>query len=170
MKPSEDTIKSIEIGYQTAVQLWIYEGNLIWKTIDEYSKLALILIAGSIFPSFLQTNSDRVVSIVGLVLSVIGLVTTLLWWSMASRCIAYHKYWILSARELEKKLPASVRTLERGEKMSNGDSVDVGKEKISFLNISRFRMTQGISLFYIIFLLIFVILVIVNIIRLVNVF
>jgi len=160
----------IRAGYQIAIQLAIYESRLSWHTTAVFVAFACLLVAGAVFPSFIGTVAPKIISLVGFAFSLIGLIASLMWWSMVSRSRKYYTYWFLSARELEKQMSENVKVIERGGVFSDGNKITVDEKELVFKAIERIRMKTNINMFYITFMILFVFLVGVNIIRVIKAF
>ena len=172
-KPSTNSnALSTEIiaAYQSAVDLAIYEGGLAWQATSVYIQFSILLIAGAIFPSFVGTINPQILSLAGLILSFVGVGSTLAWWSMIGRSRTYYQYWILSARELESQLSEPIQTLTRGAKFAEGDNVVVDSTSIKFRLFERIKMRTNFSLIYATFLLSFIVIMIINFLRVIKAF
>lgn len=113
-------VDDARIAYQTAISLWVYEGNLIW------SKFNAMLVANSIVLAVVGfAQSSTVLShAVKTALPVVGTLLCLFWLHLTKRGFDYCVYWIVSARELEEKyFSAEVRTVSRGGRFANGSRV-----------------------------------------------
>lgn len=154
--------------YNSAFSMIEYEGLTFWRATSVYLQFTFILIAGSVFPTFINTAEPKTVSIIGLVISVLGLFITISWLSLVSRARKYQHYWILSARELEQFLPEPSRFLTRGELFSDGNIVSVNGEKIRFTSYERIRMGSIARGLYFAFTGIYLGLIILNSIRIVQ--
>ncbi len=120
---SDKTHEIAMFGYQTAVQLWIYEGELIW------SKFNAMLVANSIVIGILGiaiSSNDFIVPkyyIIGLV--AVGIVLCLAWYQLMKRGYDTLIYWIFSASEIESNhLNPTIKTFQRGWKFSAGEEVE----------------------------------------------
>jgi len=108
------------IGYQVAINLWVYEGQLIWSRFN-----AMVVANGIILAAIsVLLTTERVdwKPLVGL--SALGIVLCLIWALMTARGFDYHDYWIRSARELEKGHLNTVRTVSRGGEFAEGQQVE----------------------------------------------
>src|SRR5262249_14888563 len=100
-----------QAGYQAAVALWVYEGNLVW------AKFNALLVANSIVLAIygLALGAAKVSRAFIICLPLAGIVLCLVWWAQTKRGFDYFTYWILSARELEEScLSEQVQTVARG--------------------------------------------------------
>ena len=110
----------VQIGYQAAVALWAYEGNLIW------AKFNAFLVANSVILAIygLALGSSKLPAVISYGLPVVGLVLCTVWGVLTKRGFDNYLYWIFSARELEEQyLPPEVVTTERGGIFADGHPV-----------------------------------------------
>jgi hypothetical protein len=108
------------IGYQVAVNLWVYEGQLIWSRFNAMVVAnGIILTATSVLLSSERLDCKPVVG-----LSASGIILCLIWALMMARGFDYHEYWIRSARELEKGHLNPVKTVSRGGEFAEGQQVE----------------------------------------------
>lgn len=113
----ESRREDIRVGYQTAVDLTIKEEGLFWN------QFSALLLANSILitaTSFMEKNellgSDF--------MAASGIVLCFLWFQLTKRRSDYHKYYLLSAREIEENFIAfPVQTLSRGGDFAEGGDV-----------------------------------------------
>ncbi len=110
MDDEKDILNNISTGYQTAINLAIYEGRLTWQTTAIFTQFAAALIVVSVYPSFINSTNNRILTVIALFFSTIGIIASLSWWSMVSRNRKYYQYWFSSARELEKELRKTEKT------------------------------------------------------------
>ncbi len=113
-------IENARVGYQVAALLWTYEGSLLW------AKFNAMLLANSVLLGSIGValTASRPLPLIGLLISALGVVLCLAWWAMTSKGVAYHNYWVHSARELEERyLGDSVSTVSRGGFFSDGKPV-----------------------------------------------
>lgn len=92
-----------------------------------------------------------------LALAVIGLALTWIFWSIAVRLGNYNRYWMASARELEKMMAPAVVMIQRGLELRNGVKVD--GEKHGFTGAGRVSAWSQLHWFYGAFGAIFVFLI-----------
>lgn len=106
--------RSIEVGYQKAIDLWMQEGRLFWTQFNIMLAInALIITIGY---NNAQFSSPA-----------IGIVLCIAWIMMISRTSSYFKYWARAARELESKLAGlDVQTVRRGALFGDGNLVEFG--------------------------------------------
>ncbi|MGE0681250.1 MAG: hypothetical protein AB7P69_10185 [Candidatus Binatia bacterium] len=128
----------------------------------------VLIIVAAVFLSFVGVIDSRVIAVVATACSLVGIAVTFLWWSMVFRSRKYYSYWIASARELEKQLIGTVKTLEHGQKLTDTQVVD--EEHLVFKRHERIRVSQNLNAFYLTFLVVFVLLLVWNILRVVRAF
>ena len=125
VKMGEDSIdavalENVRVGYEVAVNLWTYQGNLNWNRFNA------MLTANGVIVSvigFVLSSESRLTAF-AVVLPMVGLVLCALWTVFAARGFAYHKYWGLQARELEESyLAPAVRTVCRAKSPEKGGEV-----------------------------------------------
>lgn len=112
----------LETAYQVAVDLWTYEGNLIWAKFN-----ALLVANGLYLPTYILAQSIANVSrFLLILLPVAGLVVCGAWFLLTKRGFETYVYWVLSARELEKRLPSSpTNVIQRGGAFADGEVVSI---------------------------------------------
>lgn len=113
-------LETVRVGYQAAIALWTYEGNLVW------SKFSAMLITHTIvFAVAAQAVlQDKLVFPQKLVIVIVGFALCILWFLIMIRGFDQHDYWLLSARELEELyLSPLVQTVSRGRKVTRGQPV-----------------------------------------------
>lgn len=102
----EQKIESARVGYQTAVDLSISEGQTVWAVFNAMLFVNSIIIAAH--ELFEQPT-------VAFGIAVLGVVLCIVWYAMMTRCFAVQAYRLLSAREIEDAyLSGVVKTLSRG--------------------------------------------------------
>ncbi len=166
--------EDIRAAYQAAVGLVAYEGQLSWHTTSVFVQFGFLLIAAAVSPLFVDTGSLGLKASAGLLLSVVGAIASVMWWSMVARSRKYYQYWIYTARELEQYLSDRVQTFTRGSRFAGNHEVNFmtrheGKEEIvslQFKFIERIHMKNNFHLLYATFTIIFLILCLINLYRL----
>ncbi|HEX8723405.1 MAG TPA: hypothetical protein VF736_22495 [Pyrinomonadaceae bacterium] len=164
----------VRAAYQSAVDLIIYEGQLSRNTTSVFVQFGILIIAAAVSPLFVDTGSTGLKASVGFILSVVGVVASVMWWSMVARSRRYYEYWIYCASELEQYLPGQVQTFERGYRFARNHEVtfavkNEGKEhtlSLQFKFIERIHMKNNFHLLYATFTAIFVVLCLINLYRL----
>jgi hypothetical protein len=111
---SEHSVAELEnarAGYQAAVSLMAYEGNLVWA---RYGLMVLVhtIILTAIGLTSGAQQLTRTVTMIGL--SLVGLMLCAVWWRVNDIGFHYFFYWLFAARELEERYLTPVQTLSRG--------------------------------------------------------
>lgn len=117
-------------GFQAAVDLKIYEGELVWSRFSTILTTQTILFAAIGF--FIQNgsgiNKDNVFSF--LFLSIVGLLISFFWFEMTSRGFTFNSFWAKCAREMEAKISQKdFEMFKKGKEFSENKTVefDYGK-------------------------------------------
>lgn len=109
------------IGYQVAVNLWIYQGQLNWHRFDIMLVANSIIIAG-IVVSF--SSQSGVPSLFANLLPIVGLFLCSVWAHITARGFVYHKYWSSQARILEQEyLADTVRIVADARSTKEGGEI-----------------------------------------------
>ncbi|MCE7925626.1 MAG: hypothetical protein DYG98_21450 [Haliscomenobacteraceae bacterium CHB4] len=131
MEKNDDTKEVAKLGYETAVQLWIYEGELIW------SKYNAMLVANSIVMGILgfaiSSSNVSVPKYYMIGLCVVGIVLCLAWYQLMKRGYDTLIYWVFSALEIEANhFSPTLEIFQRGRKFSSGEKVEflIGDKKL----------------------------------------
>jgi hypothetical protein len=140
--------ENIRTGYQCAVHLAAYEGQLAWSALASFGPLMVLLLAGTIVEAFPFVTDPRVVAALNVFSAALGVGASLAWGLATLRSRALHRYWIASARELERQMPG-LKTLSRGFDISMGEKRTVDGEKFVLTWLERVRHTASFSMFYI---------------------
>ena len=100
--------ENARIGYQAAISLATFEGNIIWQ---RYGSMLLIhtIILSAVGLASNASPSAR--NVLWLGLSLIGLVLCVVWWIVNDIGFRYFFAWMFSARELEERYLAPVLTV-----------------------------------------------------------
>lgn len=180
---SQETLlrrEDIRIAYQSVVSFITYEGHLSWSVTSVFVQFAILLIAASVLPSFIGSTDARFTSITGFVLSLVGMVASIMWWSMVARTRKYYQYWLFTARELEQYMAQEIRTFERGFDLAVGGQATFkfpqkadhtgGSQAIQFKAIERIKMQTNFRILYGTFTAIFIMLAVLNIVRITQAF
>ncbi len=126
---NQDKKGNARIGYQVAITLWAYEGQLVW------SKFNAMLLANSIVLAVigLAISSQRELPMFTIGMPIAGLIFCVLWFLITKRGFDNYTYWILSARELEEQhLTDVVKIVSRGGNVAEGKKIKLtinGKNK-----------------------------------------
>lgn len=120
VRPTQMT--QLETGYQSAISLLQYEGNLVWSRFNVLLAVQTLLLGG--IGLLISENGDiNFNSPILLPLSLIGLVICLVWFQVTIRGFSTLKLWTMSARELEIKIGNDdLKILQRGNGMRLGDT------------------------------------------------
>ncbi len=110
--------ENARVGYQSAVNLWIYEGTQIWVkfTAMVYSNTIVLATVGIVMTS----PRWKDLPILTIALAILGIIFCVCWYILNKRSFAYYKYWIWSSRELEEKYLKPVQTVSRGGEFADG--------------------------------------------------
>lgn len=115
-----ENVENAQIGYDVAMATCQWEGELIW------SKFNAMLVANSVVLAILGLTitytGTRQLNLVTVVISIAGIVLSLLWGLLTRRGFYNYKYWIRCARELEGHL-LPVESVHRGATYAKGDKV-----------------------------------------------
>jgi hypothetical protein len=116
--------------YQAAITLWTSEAALIWSIFNAMVVAnSVILAAAGLLGT--SANNSRTLSIA---LPFAGLILCIMWFTMTRRGYDYHRYWVLSAREIEESALRDIaRTVSRGGDFAEGRRVELtfGQQKRS---------------------------------------
>jgi len=111
------------VGYQAAIDLWIYMGNQGWDRFNVMLTANAIIIASI---GIAMTSNQKLSPTFSIILSVAGFILCLLWISLMMRSSELADYFTLTAREIEEKyLSPTISTVSRGGKLSNGNSITI---------------------------------------------
>ena len=111
--------ESVPAGYEQAISLKIYEGELVWSRSQAMLVINTILIAT--IGVFLNTTTPN--DTVLITLAVCGFLFCIVWLESSIRGFAFNKFWSYSARDLEEQ-SKSVKLLTRGAKFKNNEVVE----------------------------------------------
>jgi hypothetical protein len=114
-------LANARIGYQQAVNLWIYEGNQVWAKFTAliYANTIVLATIGVVATG---NGAARLVPF-RVALAILGLVLSVSWIFLTKRSFDYYKYWIFSARELEERYLSPVQVVSRGGRFAEGREV-----------------------------------------------
>jgi hypothetical protein len=120
MATDAEESENARAGYQAAVNLMVFEGNLVW------ARYGLMLLAHTIILTAIGLTADtppplRLVILLGL--SLVGLALCVVWWLVNDIGFRYFFYWLFAARELEEQFLIPVRTLSRGTPFTGEDAI-----------------------------------------------
>lgn len=158
---AERALENARTGYQAAVNLFVNEANRLW------ARFQAMLIVSTVFVTISATQlanqqPDLVVHILTLLIPIVGIVVSLLWFALQRRGDDYMEYWLRSARELELHyLNDGVRTLDRGYAFGTGSEVrfdlPAGQERHQVGFLGRLTMRRVSNAVIAFFLLVFVV-------------
>jgi hypothetical protein len=107
------------LGYEQALQLKIYEGQLVWSRSESMLVVNTILLGAiSIFLSYPNPNE-----LVLIILSIFGFFLCLIWLEASIRGFAFNKFWTYCARELEES-SKDVKLLTKGNNFKNNRTIE----------------------------------------------
>jgi len=154
--------ENARVGYEAAIQMWYYYGEVLWQ------KYNALLVANSIVISAigLVLKGQDTSLVLCLILPFLGLMLCAMWFLIVERSREYHIYFMLSAREIEEKYLANeVKSLERGARYGKGEQVALrlgGEAKpLQMSRWARWLKTRTLScivilIFVLIYLFVFV--------------
>lgn len=91
--------ETIHLAYQSALQMIAYQGQITWSSFNSILAANAFLIAAGVF---VLRATIRNGWIVGIVISVAGLVICLVWFFVLKRHFSYYAYYHAWARATEK--------------------------------------------------------------------
>ena len=140
------TLENARVGYEVAVNLWTYQGGLIWNRFN------IMLTANSVIVSVIGIllSSDSDLTIFAVLLPSVGLVLCAVWALLAARGFVYHKYWSSRARELEEAyLSDVVTTCRDASRIKFGGLSKLGGQKeMTYVVISVYAVVFVVALAY----------------------
>jgi hypothetical protein len=163
-----DKLEDMSVGYQAAVQLAIYDGQLSWQVTSIFIQFAILTIAGAIFPSFVGSKNALVLAVAGLAISFGGIIMTSMFGSMAMRIRAYEECWFRHATHYEAYLDHRVKTLQSSVLLSKEGNVKIGDDFIHMPRIAAIESKTMLRALFLCFLCLFLGLFIMNLWRLVS--
>ena len=156
----------LRVGYQAAVQMAVYDGQLSWQVTGLFVQFAILMIAGAVFPSFVGSDDTKTIAFAGLAVSFAGLTMTGMFGSMIMRMRTYEEYWVLCAKNLESYLPKEVTVFEGSSILSIHGKISIGKEIVRMRPIAAVKSKVMLNTFFMCFLVTFLVLIIINVQRL----
>ena len=133
----------VRVAYQTAIQIFVYEGTTDWRITSTFATFNTLLLAVAAYPLITQAQG-RAFQLAAVVLALAGVVASVIWWSMLARSRQYHDYWLRSARELEQYLDPRIQTLQRGERWRQGQLIEVAGDRMVMPWYARLRMAVAL--------------------------
>lgn len=111
-----------KLGYQMAITMITYEGQLIWRAFAAMIACnGFILAIGGVLSRIPNVRQQWVLPYLGWILCVC-------WALVLSRQFGYYAYWFACARAIEKEhLAPVVTTVSLGSQLSKGNTVSLGK-------------------------------------------
>ena len=90
--------EEILLSYRTAIDFWIYQGQLNWNRFN------VMLVANSILIAVIGSlvASEKPIPVLTMLLAVLDLCLSAAWAVLTLRGFDYHKYWGFWAWELEQ--------------------------------------------------------------------
>jgi hypothetical protein len=141
MDPRLDQSEERKTAYQTAVQLMLYEGNVLWTRLNAMIVLNALLIASSTL--LVQGNTGILAAFLP---PLLGALLSATLCAIIYRGQDFHRYWEATAVNLETPLSdASLKIVSRGAQLRTDGRVRVGASEMK-LNLRRFRARRAILL------------------------
>jgi hypothetical protein len=141
-----NTLNDYKAGYDNAVKMISYEGQLIWSVFRSMVSVNAFITAFNL--AFIKFF-DHLTWLI-LLPSICGLFLCICWILLTNRMFSYYKYWFLAAREFEKNLfDPKLQFLNIGQAYSNGNEVNLGETRISMPGLSRLIRNKHIIHFII---------------------
>ncbi|HWC66555.1 MAG TPA: hypothetical protein VG478_00690 [Acidimicrobiales bacterium] len=158
--PAPDNVR---LGYQTATQFAVYDGQLSWQVTGIFVQFGFVLIFGATFPSFVGDNgSEKVLAFAGLGVSVAGWILTAMFGSMVSRIRTYEGYWVSRAAEYEAQFRQTNETIRGSIALSKDHEVTVNGSKATMPRYAIVSSRYMLNAMFLAFLLAFMVLIGVN--------
>jgi hypothetical protein len=135
------TIENARVGYQVAVDLWIFQSSLNW------SRFSAMLTANSIITAAigLVLYSQSSLSLLKIGLPLVGLCLCFLWVILMARGSRFHMYWVSQARELEKYLSDAVGTVLGAQSIQFGRLASYSQDWVIYGVIAAFAIVYLIT-------------------------
>ena len=149
------TSEDLRVGYQAAVQMAVYDGQLSWQVTGTFVQFAILMIAGAVFPSFVGSEDKLVLAFTGLLVSAAGILMTAMFGSMVNRVRTYEEYWVLRATQLESGMCDLVDTFEGSRLLSSRGQITIDGDTVRMGRISAVRSKGMLGALFICFLTIF---------------
>jgi hypothetical protein len=156
------TPEDLREGYTAAVQMAIYDGQLSWQVTGVYLQLAFLLVAGSIFPAFVGSTNQTILSVTSLLVSIAGLGMTAMFGSMVMRMRTYEMHWVNCATTLEEKLGDEITTFKGAQTLASGGKVITQGVPLKINANASVKSKQILKAFFGGFLLTFLLLFVFN--------
>ena len=118
----EQELENARVGYQVAASLRTSRAEELWSQFNAFVTANSIILAAAV----ITIGSPAPTPVLSIGMPVVGLVLCALWSVLHVRGVAYVRYYLLSARELEEQfLSGSVRTLSRGGQLAEGEAIEL---------------------------------------------
>ena len=124
-KTDSEAHEDVRVGYNAAVLLTIYDGQLSWQVAGTFVQVAILMIAGAYSPVFIDSGDGIAVHFGALLVSLGGLTMTCLFGSTVARIRTYERYWVLRAAQLESLLNERVDTVRGSNHLSESGAIKV---------------------------------------------
>jgi hypothetical protein len=111
-----------KLGYQMAIQMIMYEGQLIWRSLAVMVTVNTLMVAmvGIAAKTYPELPGRKFIPWLGIALC-------FCWFLVMKRLFGLYRYWFASARALESRyLAPVVATVSLGAAFARGDVVKVG--------------------------------------------
>jgi len=135
------------LGYQSALQMITYEGQLIWRCFTATAMAnAVVLVLGvagaKLFPDLAGRN----------LIPCLGIATCLCWLMAITRQYSSYAYWFAWARKLEAEhLGPVVQMMSKGADFARGRAVQVGDQEQQLSPLGRWFKVQWLAYVIIVF-------------------
>src|SRR3989339_74221 len=155
----DKTVENARTGYNTAINLWIYEGTLIWNkfTAMVYANTILLITIGVIITG----NRWRELCLILFVLCFLGIILCICWYIMNKRSFKFYKYWIMSARELEEQYLEPIKIISRvGDYADNKEvkiSLDTGDMHLIIKGMAKRKVENVVNVIICIFIFVYIV-------------
>jgi hypothetical protein len=106
-----DELINARLGYEKAVDMWLYEVQAIWSRFNIFLLANSIVLAIAIDLGESAEEASYVSSSLRFLVPLLGLVMCGIWQVLTLRGFDYHDYWIRVARQLEQDYLDPVSTL-----------------------------------------------------------
>jgi hypothetical protein len=144
------------LAYQAAVQMAVYDGQLSWQVTGIYVQFAILMIVGSVFPSFVASEGGLALALAALGISMAGIVLSFMFGSMVRRMRAYEEYWVACATELEGYLQLPISTLKGSAVLSRDRRISIGTTTVVMPRASAVHSNAMLRALFGAFLMVFV--------------
>ena len=149
----EDDEKN-KIGYNAAIQMASSNGNMIWAA------FGALIGANAVFVTLIGVVMKLYedIDLLPILMSLLGIILCVIWFFTISRQFAYTEYWLIYARNLEKKtLAPQVDLLEKGKSYGEGKVIHLEEQHIFMPWFGRvFKVKQLASAVIYLFLVLYI--------------